>query len=35
LFPENAMSAPIHVAIVDDHQSIIDGYTFRLQKLTV
>ncbi|MEZ4517298.1 MAG: response regulator transcription factor [Chloroflexota bacterium] len=29
---EIAMSAPIHVAIVEDHQSIIDGYMFRLQK---
>lgn len=26
------MSASIHVAIVEDHQSIIDGYLFRLQK---
>ena len=26
------MSAPIHVAILEDHQSIIDGYMFRLQK---
>ena len=24
--------AKIHVGIIDDHQSIIDGYTFRLQK---
>lgn len=26
------MGSPIHVAIVEDHQSIIDGYVFRLQK---
>jgi DNA-binding NarL/FixJ family response regulator len=32
LFTEIAMSAPIRVAIVEDHQSIIDGYLFRLQK---
>ncbi|MFC1878690.1 response regulator [Chloroflexota bacterium] len=27
------MSSEIHVAILDDHQSIIDGYTFRLSQI--
>jgi two-component system nitrate/nitrite response regulator NarL len=26
------MSSPIHVAILDDHQSIVDGYLFRLSR---
>lgn len=34
LHEETIVSTPINVAILDDHQSIVDGYLFRLQSDT-